>query len=115
MRSRFHYSGINIPELAENSPQAKFEAAWKGLTNGSLTPQEYNQTVNGVMAELKAKELELQQKALEANKPKDITEAVDEGLKLRMLGRDGKAKVVEENGKQKVVMVGDENGTKQSD
>ena len=40
-------------------------ALTKGLTNGSLTPNEYNQTVNGIMAELKAKELELKAKELE--------------------------------------------------
>lgn len=103
MRNRFHYSGINIPESAENSTQGKFESAWKGLTNGSLTPSEYNQTVNGIMAELKAKELELKAKELELRQKElenqsksnsDVSWMTDEMIKGLMLMKEGKVKFV---------------------
>ena len=112
MRNRFSYSGINVPNVKDKSTNGKLSSAWKGLTKGNLTPQEYNQMVNGIVVELKAKELdlkakelELKQKEIESKNSTFVSDSTDEALKAYMLVKEGKAKFVDVNGRTNIIMV----------
>jgi hypothetical protein len=68
MRNRFHYSGLNIPKRKNKTTEGKFKSAWKGLERGSLSSQEYNQIMQGIVAELKSRELDIRVQEIEQTK-----------------------------------------------
>lgn len=68
MRNRFHYSGLNIPKSKNKTTEGKFKSAWKGLERGSLSSQEYSQIMQGIVAELKSRELDIRVHEIEQAK-----------------------------------------------
>lgn len=70
MRNRFHYSGLNIPKSKNKTTDGKFKSAWKGLERGSLSSQEYSQIMQGIVAELKSRELDIRVQEIEQTKKK---------------------------------------------
>ena len=64
MRNRFGYSGICLPDRNDKTAESKFDSAWQSLREGNLTSSDYKNITEGIVGELRAKELELKAKEL---------------------------------------------------
>ena len=103
-RTRYNTLGylVNTKNIEKNVDE-KVETAWKSVKAGVLGPAEYNSLTNGIMNELKTKELELKQKELEIKQKElelekaakhSLTGMSDEFILKVMALKEGKADIV---------------------
>ena len=103
-RTRYNTLGYLVNNgNVEKTIDEKLDTSWKSIKAGSLSPAEYNSLTNGIMNELKTKELELKQKELEIKqKELELEKAAkhslsgmsDEFILKVMALKEGKADIV---------------------
>ena len=107
MRNRFHYSGLNIPKMKNKTTDGKFKSAWKGLERGSLSSQEYSQIMQGIVAELKSRELDIRVQEVEQakkQKEQDIKDQVSKYSDNQIREHHKLIRAIEEGKEIKVIV-----------